>query len=50
MYMCINPSAETWTHLLNPAIHIQVDSFGGIGGGAGAHVDLPLLSYTAGRF
>lgn len=38
------------THLLNSAIHIQVNSFGGIGGGAGAHVDLPLLSYTPERF
>lgn len=39
-----------WTHLLNFPIHIQINCFGGIGGGAGAHLDLPLLSYTPRRF
>lgn len=34
------------TYPLHLPIHIQVDGFGGIGGGAGAHVDLSLLSYT----
>lgn len=38
--------AETETYLLDLSIHIQVNAFGSIGGGARAHDDLALLFYT----
>lgn len=36
-----NKHLLSWTNLLNSPLHIQVNGFGGIGGGAGSHVDLP---------
>ena len=37
------PSDRNGTDLLDLSVHIEVDGFGGVGGGAGAHGDLPLL-------
>ena len=34
------------TDLLDLSVHIEVDGFWGVGGGAGAHGDLLLVSWT----